>query len=262
MAPAKPQDSPSPKSDTAQGDSEQHVGTKEATSLKRGREGSVEPNLPAQPLVQTKKNRLDTELAGGPAVETDPANASPTGDKAKDTVGEVSRKVKNMTWKEGDKQADGLAEDENVGEQEGETALREVADGEKARGEKDLDGDVSADWVKVDGQGLDGLEEDEERTAKSESENLKRKTLDRSESSLGKLDNGESKKQKSSSPPPFTLSENKEPAPTPAPAPAPLPAKKPQATFGAFASTSSPFAAVKSSSALDSSSSNSDSAPA
>ncbi|TXT04968.1 hypothetical protein VHUM_03788 [Vanrija humicola] len=202
----------------------------ESISLKRGREGSVDPQAseaPASSHIAAKKNRLESTAAGADIVETDEDAAN---GKEGHTVGEVRRKVEELNWEEGAAPArDGAKADVDV------DAAEESKDESKADSKAASDAADSADWVKVSKPDEDG---ESGGTSESESPSLKRKAGDEPEASSVASDE---KKRKSTSvswrrPPRQPLT------------PQPAPAKKPQATFGAFSAKSSPFASVSSSS--------------
>ncbi|WVR04829.1 hypothetical protein IAU60_001841 [Kwoniella sp. DSM 27419] len=223
-----------------------------SASLKRVREGSQEPAAAVSEPTATKKNRVTSTSSlktGANQLETqeeddEDAGAEVDDDKGEDVssdlkegqnVGEVREKVEKMSYAEG-----------TSGKTEGTSAENNA----------EAPGDQRQETEATDG------------------ESLKRKSLERSESSFAKTDDAGSKRLKDASPP-VQPEEPKAEAPpvkrtqasfssfasssspyaglaTPSPAPvratepsaAPVPAKKPQATFGAFSAKSSPFAST------------------
>ncbi|KAL7419089.1 hypothetical protein Q5752_005925 [Cryptotrichosporon argae] len=186
---------------------------KDAGSLKRGREGSLEPSLPPTAVVAPKKNRLEPDDASSrpESIAEDAADeaaaeayadadvaAEDEGRPAEAQVGEVRKQVEKMGWKEG-----------------------EVADGDKIEAEGAADAGEAAEGARpaVVADAGEGVPEQKEGEA------LKRKTLERGQSTV---EPEEIKRRKSASP-------------DPVPAPATAPAKK-QATFASFSSGPSPFA--------------------
>ncbi|RSH92418.1 hypothetical protein EHS25_008833 [Saitozyma podzolica] len=260
---------------------------KETTSLKRTREGSVEPPVgsTSQPTaITTKKNRL------APADETEePAESSPVlgkGDlnvkpsqpeggeeagagvdeeaKAEgQTVGEVRRKVEKMTYEEGAEGVEGAEGAEGVGSAE------DVVEDEDLQQEGPTGADVGDEQVtdgKDEWEEIGNAEADEARASEKDKEGkeLKRKALDRSESSFAKDDETVVKRAKETpslgdeltaqpkpnddvktetAKPEADVDVESEPAAPAAPAEPTEPPKKPQASFGAFSSVASPFAA-------------------
>ncbi|WOO84749.1 Brefeldin A resistance protein [Vanrija pseudolonga] len=222
---------------------------RESISLKRGREGSVDPQASETPTsshIAAKKNRLETATAGADIVETDEDASAATsslkpsgGDAGKEghTVGEVRRKVEELNWEEGKAPRDGADKAEVDVD-----ASEDSKDESKADSKAASDAADSADWVKVSKPDEDG---ESGGTSESDSPSLKRKAGDEPDASSVASDE---KKRKSTSPAPAERSDKTSPsAAASAPSPS-APPKKPQATFGAFSSKSSPFASVSSSS--------------
>ncbi|GFZ51621.1 hypothetical protein JCM24511_09388 [Saitozyma sp. JCM 24511] len=255
---------------------DQTTAIKETISLKRTREGSVEPPVgsTSQPTaITTKKNRL------APADETEePAESSPVlakgdldvepsqpegGEEAAagadeeakaegQTVGEVRRKVEKMTYEEGVEGVEGVGSAEDV--VENEDLKQEGPTGTDVGDEQATDG--KDEWEEIG-----KAEADEARASEKDKEGkeLKRKALDRSESSFAKDDETVVKRAKETpSPKPNddaktetakpeadvnVESEPAAPAESAAAAQPTEPPKKPQASFGAFSSVASPFAA-------------------
>ncbi|KAL1407025.1 hypothetical protein Q8F55_006438 [Vanrija albida] len=220
---------------------------RESISLKRGREGSVDPQASETPTsshIAAKKNRLETASADADIVETDEdasaaAPLKPEAGKEGHTVGEVRRKVEELNWEEGAAPRDGAKAEVDVDASEDS----KDNDNSKADSKAASDAADSADWVKVSKPDEDG--DSAAGTSESESPSLKRKAGDEADVSSVASDE---KKRKSTSPAPRT---EKDSAAASATASAPTPSsppKKPQATFGAFSSKSSPFASLSSSS--------------
>ncbi|BEI82542.1 hypothetical protein CcaverHIS002_0304100 [Cutaneotrichosporon cavernicola] len=186
---------------------------REPVSLKRGREGSVDPftsEAASAAYIAAKKNRLE-EDAPEPQSETDEEKV--TG-KEGGTIGE-GEQPGTVEDTEGDKDnADSKVESKAEGKTEGE-------DGE--------------DWVKVDK--TEASDTAEPGDAESDAPSLKRKA----DEPTAKV--AEEKKRKSTSPTPTDS------PPKPAD-PAPAEVKKPQATFGSFSTKASPFAAMAGTSAF------------
>ncbi|WVF69551.1 hypothetical protein IAT40_004329 [Kwoniella sp. CBS 6097] len=243
--------SPSPPSDRGEGDTilrSTNGSSKDGSSLKRVREGSLEPTQAGAAIpdpVATKKNRIasanslkstgpnDVDLQEEPEDEAEaeaeaaaedvdveseePERRGPVSKEGK-TVGEVRKKVEKMSYEEG---------------QSAKTTSPPRAKATSAVAEEDVDlGDKKS---------TGGAEEIEAAAAEgSNSDKLKRKALDRSESSFAQEDDSTTKRQKDTPPPP-TSGEIKAETGLAA-----APVKKAQTTFSSFASSASPFAALKS----------------
>ncbi|WVQ79819.1 hypothetical protein IAT38_001919 [Cryptococcus sp. DSM 104549] len=224
-------------------------------SLKRVREGSQEP-AHAEPSsvlpVATKKNRIassssakngpnqlesaaedDEDIADADA-DADDADADAEvegqteGEKKKtegQIVKEVRRKVEKMSYEEGQGVPAPVDEDVEIpaAAPAGEAAEASTNADVGADQEVETPGDES--WEKI--------EKDEVEGSKG-GDGLKRKVLDRSETSFTQESSDVASKRQKDTPSPV-LPEDK-PAP---------PAKKPQTTFASFASTKSPFASLK-----------------
>ncbi|WRT64540.1 uncharacterized protein IL334_001472 [Kwoniella shivajii] len=207
------------------------------SSLKRVREGSLEPTQAEASIpepVATKKNRIasssksaqgpnDTVDAGIEEIdsppqnvdgETEPSNATR---KEERPVGEVRKKVEKMTYDE--KRLSNPPE--------------EAAD--NGQGEN-----VTVDEDRPGGGGDDSWENiEKDEIDLPNGEKLKRKALDRSESSFAQETGDVSAKRAKD----IILDSAPEEV---KPDTIPPPAKKPPSTFSSFASSASPFAALKS----------------
>ncbi|BEI90337.1 uncharacterized protein CcaverHIS019_0304070 [Cutaneotrichosporon cavernicola] len=198
---------------------------REPVSLKRGREGSVDPftsEAASAAYIAAKKNRLE-EDAPEPQSETDEEKV--TG-KEGGTIGEVRRKVQEMNWKEGEQP--GTVEDTEGDKDNADSKVESKAEGK-------TEGEDGEDWVKVDK--TEASDTAEPGDAESDAPSLKRKA----DEPTAKV--AEEKKRKSTSPTPTDS------PPKPAD-PAPAEVKKPQATFGSFSAKASPFAAMAGTSAF------------
>ncbi|KAK8847631.1 hypothetical protein IAR55_005490 [Kwoniella newhampshirensis] len=276
---------------------------KDATGrLKRVREGSLEPNAAEASVpvaIVTKKNRVassssgirglndDSEAAdGGDVAESTDADEVSTQIEGK-TVGEVRKKVEKMNWKEGQPDLkEAVVEEAEIKGSRPDIANVSDGQGVDEAVTKDIKGssaeDVPPAETPAGDRSWEKIDKDEAETGSGEG--LKRKALERSGSSYTQLDADSSAKRQKDTPSPVpdhaqpVSAPSKKPQSTfasfasssspfaslksPSPAleateesPAlPPPVKKPQATFGAFASTSSPFASVKSASTGPSSS--------
>ncbi|WVW78185.1 hypothetical protein I302_100136 [Kwoniella bestiolae CBS 10118] len=244
-----------------------------SSSLKRVREGSLEPTQAGASIpdpVATKKNRIgsSSKNSSGPNdiaevegedqsppaedVEIDTEGTATTASRNEEKpVGEVRKKVEKMSYEEG-KENPASAPDVEIEDKEVERP----------------NGDES--WEKIDKDEVEG----------SNGDSLKRKALNRSESSYAQeADDISSKRAKdvaedtaeesnstkapspkktqktfssfASSASPFAALKSPSPAPTSdsastLAAPTPASAKKPQATFGSFSGASSPFVSAAS----------------
>ncbi|OCF33808.1 hypothetical protein I316_04520 [Kwoniella heveanensis BCC8398] len=222
--------SPSPPSDRGDGEDvsrSTNGSIKDGSSLKRVREGSLEPTQAGAAIpdpIATKKNRIasanslkstgpnDGDLAEEPEVEAEDVDVeseepkgSASASKEGENVGEVRKKVEKMSYEEG----------QSAKSPEGQ------ADAEEDAGEEVKDAAAEAQ------------EKDKVAVEESNSDKLKRKALERSESSFAQEDDATSKRQRDTPPP-----KNAEKAPL-------QQAKKPPTTFSSFASSASPFASLK-----------------
>ncbi|OCF44811.1 hypothetical protein I317_01300 [Kwoniella heveanensis CBS 569] len=229
--------SPSPPSDRGDGEvvSRSTNGPiKDGSSLKRVREGSLEPTQAGAAIpdpIATKKNRIasanslkstgpnDGDLAEEPEVEAEDVDVeseepkgSASASKEGENVGEVRKKVEKMSYEEG----------QSAKSPEGK------ADAEEDAGEEVKDAAAEAQ------------EKDEVAVEESNSDKLKRKALERSESSLAQEDDATSKRQRDTPPPPASVETKKDAEKAPL-----QQAKKPPTTFSSFASSASPFASLK-----------------
>ncbi|WWC86662.1 uncharacterized protein L201_001539 [Kwoniella dendrophila CBS 6074] len=248
-----------------------------SSSLKRVREGSLEPTQAGASIpdpIATKKNRIGSGAKQSPnsndiaEVEGEDHSSPPqeadievspeqkSSRKEEKPVGEVRKKVEKMSY-----------EEERRSKSPKEGSSKESEDIAVGNDEKPL-GDES--WEKIEKDEVEG----------ANGENLKRKALDRSESSFAKeaedltakrakdVDEPNTEAGKTvpttttkkaqttfssfaSSASPFASLKNPSPdsgssSTTGLSAPTPAPAKKPQATFGSFSGTSSPFASAAS----------------
>ncbi|WWD07404.1 hypothetical protein V865_005502 [Kwoniella europaea PYCC6329] len=232
--------SPSPVKDGAdmqrQGSSQS---TKDGNSSlkKRVREGSLEPSQAGASIpdpVATKKNRVHSsssksagpndiaEVEGedhsSPAQDVDLEAGTSASRNEEKPVGEVRKKVEKMSYEEG-KSSDPSKSDKSS------TSNEDVeVEGEGKETER-LNGDES--WEKIEKDEVEG----------SNGESLKRKALNRSESSYAhEPEDVSTKRAKDVVELPSDKS-NKAPSP-----------KKTQKTFSSFASSASPFASLKGSS--------------
>ncbi|WWD21719.1 hypothetical protein CI109_106206 [Kwoniella shandongensis] len=255
MSSGKP--SPSPPSEVVDKGEQKSSPTKDSNDatgrlLKRVREGSLEPNTPetSVPLSSvTKKNRVaaSTSRTGGPdnqeAVEEDDT-AGPnetedeTGQKTEGkTVGEVREKVEKMNWKEGRPVPKGdevIQEDSKEGDSDGVGKANGEVTGDV--GEASVQDPSPSSATPAGDESWEKIEKEEVESTSGEG--LKRKALQRSESSSVQLDEDSSVKRQKDTPSPTPADEK----------PVAVPAKKAQATFASFASSASPFASLKSSS--------------
>ncbi|WWC68194.1 uncharacterized protein I206_102117 [Kwoniella pini CBS 10737] len=237
--------SPSPASDK-EGEEMQKWDTNGSTkdgnsSLKRVREGSLEPTQAESSIpdpIATKKNRIggtSSKTSSGPndIAEVDgedhsspaqdvgvdaTAEDSPT-KKEEKPVGEVRKKVEEMSYDE-----------EKTHKASTDVAVKENGKEEKVEAEGAYDDENSpadSSWEKVEKDEVEG----------SNADHLKRKALNRSESSLvqGEEDLSSKRSKEAGTP----LTEEVQPATTST-------TKKPQTTFSSFASSASPFASIKS----------------
>ncbi|WVQ75840.1 hypothetical protein IAR50_005473 [Cryptococcus sp. DSM 104548] len=181
-----------PPSDTA--------ASSDTASLKRMREGSLEPvQLESSSSLATKKNRVASSIAShGDSTEEiqEDANEDKDSDKSGDekNVGEVRKKVEKLSHEEKVKASAASSPEQQVSA----VPIKEV---EKAAGDVD----------------------------EPKGEGLKRKALDRNETSFSQVEDDVSSKRQKDTPPPT----EDQPAPP-----------KKQPTFASFASSTSPFAST------------------
>ncbi|WVQ98296.1 hypothetical protein IAU59_005419 [Kwoniella sp. CBS 9459] len=231
--------SPSPPSDNGEGETltrSNNGSAKDGSSLKRVREGSLEPTQAGAAIpdpVATKKNRVAS------------ANSlKPTGPNDSDLQEEPEQENEDLEVdkEESKRSSAGPKEGKNVGEVRKQVEKMSYEEGQNAKTTTAAKG-AAEESVDLEGEELTGGAEGSESasTEASNSDKLKRKALERSESSFAQEDDSTTKRQKDTPPPP----EAKETKPEPSPASVP-PAKKPPTTFSSFASSASPFAALKS----------------
>ncbi|ADV24452.1 conserved hypothetical protein [Cryptococcus gattii WM276] len=184
---------------------DQHTAKQDSASLKRVREGSLEPiHAESAAALATKKNRVAstaeelTEQEG----EGDPDVVAETdADTAEQNVGEVRKQVEKMSYEEGQSKSQGDNNNDNNSDK----------------------GDDS--WEKI--------EKEEAESVKGDG--LKRKALDRNDTSFNTVEQDVATKRQKDTPSP-TGEEPVQPA---------QPPKKPQTSFSSFASSASPFASLK-----------------
>lgn len=208
----------------------------------------------------TKKNRLAEATASEKSktpdpndVEVDETEPGPNDSKPAEgeggNVGEVRRKVEKLTHEEGaGGEVGGPDEAAPNGDDGGKEVVIENPSGDHQMDKADA-GNDSGEWVEID-------KSEVEADVPVEGDGLKRKNLERSESSFvqgaGEIEGAGVKRQKDTpsvrshphlviysaefdvQPKPDALSKPEEPP------------KKPQTSFSAFATTASPFAAVRS----------------
>ncbi|KAE8540486.1 hypothetical protein D1P53_003432 [Cryptococcus gattii VGV] len=192
---------------------DQHTAKQDSASLKRVREGSLEPiHAESAAALATKKNRVasvPSAKEGATAEELteqegegDPdVVAEADADTAEQNVGEVRKQVEKMSYEEGQSKSQGDNNNDNNSDK----------------------GDDS--WEKI--------EKEEAESAKGDG--LKRKALDRNDPSFNTVEQDVATKRQKDTPSP-TGEEPVQPA---------QPPKKPQASFSSFASSASPFASLK-----------------
>ncbi|OXM76835.1 ran-binding protein 3 [Cryptococcus neoformans Bt63] len=181
-------------------------------SLKRVREGSLEPaQAESSAALATKKNRVaptsSTRRAADASEELieqegeEDADADGAADTAEENVGEVRKRVEKMSYEEAQSKTNDNNNNNN----------------------NDNDNAADESWEKIE----------KEEMESSKGDGLKRKALDRNDTSFTTVeeDVAAAKRQKDTPSP-----TGEEPA---------QPPKKPQASFSAFASSASPFASLK-----------------
>ncbi|WWC59716.1 uncharacterized protein I303_102278 [Kwoniella dejecticola CBS 10117] len=231
--------SPSPASDKADEEiltRDNEASTKDGNaSLKRVREGSLEPSQAGSSIpdpIATKKNRVGSSSRKSPGpndiAEVEGEDRSPVQDVEVDAVtervskneerpvGEVRKKVEEMSYEE-EKSRPTPTNNEKNGKDEDIQA--DAKDGDLAA--------ADSSWEEINKEEVEGANGD----------NLKRKALNRSESSFAKQEDDLSSKRSKDAE--ITTTEaNKSVTASPA--------KKSQTTFSSFASSASPFASIKS----------------
>lgn len=237
---------------------------KDHPSLKRTREGSTEPSAaesPAVTPVQVKKNRLASQSTP-PPLASHPENPSPTSSDEVDADDHTRDDIAEKPLLASEKLSASVHSSE--GELDGQSAEKETKNvGEvrkqvqrMATEDSKIPGASSEDAMQEDAEAWEQINEDEVEDAKAEEEKdtlAKGKRRPEDEAGQGEEadgDTGKKVKKASIDEVRRTVEEaNGEsdiaPAASESEKPAPPLAKKPQPTFGSFASSSSPFASLK-----------------